>query len=201
MGQPVMAFLEDSFGFTRARAARAFGAALLVLALPCVLFYGAGAFTEFDFWTGTFSLVVLALAESLVFAWGFGIDRGWEEITRGADLRVPRVFRFVIRFVTPVFLLAIFAGSMIKPAGDDWGAAANTMLHGAGWTLAPDSVIGSVLHTGVADTRWFMDGTVTPLFVIDATRLLLLTTFLLIAWVVRRALAARPSAFSRGEHA
>ena len=90
MGQPILAFLEDEFGIERSRAALAFGLAILLArgSRACGS-TPAGAFDEFDFWTGTFSLVVFALREVFIFAWIFGMDRGWEEITRGADMRVP----------------------------------------------------------------------------------------------------------------
>ncbi|MBI1851444.1 MAG: sodium-dependent transporter [Planctomycetes bacterium] len=176
MGQPVMAFLEDELGVRRSRAALVFGAATLGLGLVCVFFYGSGAFGEFDYWTGTFALVVFALLEAIVFSAIFGIDRGWEEITRGADMRVPRLFRFVIRFVTPAFIAVIFVGSLVQPAGE-WGVAARSLASGHGWPLAPDSVIGRVLHVGATA------GGRSPL-VQDFTRLLLLALFAGCAFLV-----------------
>lgn len=139
--------------------------------------YPGGASDEFDFWTGTFGLVVFALAESFIFAFVFGMDRGWTEITRAADIQVPRIFRFVIRYVTPTFILIIFVGSLIKPAGD-WSAALASFSGGTGWPLAPDSVIGRVLHSGVVDYRWFSDEDfATPYLVQELTRVLLLLVF------------------------
>ncbi|MEW6062366.1 MAG: sodium-dependent transporter, partial [Bacteroidota bacterium] len=73
MGQPVMAFLQDEFKVTRSRSAMYFGVALLILSLWCIIFFGAGAFGEFDDWSGTFSLVVFALLETIAFAWVFGM--------------------------------------------------------------------------------------------------------------------------------
>ena len=187
MGQPIMAFLEDEFRVPRPRAAVAFGLATFALGFVCVWLYPGGAFDEFDFWTGTFALVVFALCESFIFAYIFGIDRGWAEITRGADMRVPPVFRFVIKYVTPLFILVIFVGALIKPAGD-WSAAVSSLLSGAGWPLAPDSVIGKVLHVGVADYRWFDDaGAGTPFLVQDMTRLLLSVVFASCGYLVYRA--------------
>jgi len=177
MGQPVLAFLEDELGFRRERAALAFGLATLLLGGFTVWLYPGGAHAEFDFWTGTFALVVFALGESLVFGWVFGMDRGWAEITRGADMRVPSFFRPVIRYVTPAFILAIFAASLAKPVGR-WGDAFRSFGAGSGWPLAPDSVLGKVLHVGV-DGRWVdPGGQLTSVFVQDATRLLLALVFL-----------------------
>ncbi|UCG76280.1 MAG: hypothetical protein JSV95_02975, partial [Gemmatimonadota bacterium] len=37
----------------------------------------------------------------------FGIDRGWAEMHRGADLRVPRIYKFIIKWITPIFLFLL----------------------------------------------------------------------------------------------
>lgn len=112
MGTPVMAFLQDEFGWKRTPAAWAFGAVILVLGAPTVFFFNEGVFDEYDYWAGTVSLVVFALFEVILFAWIFGMDRGWEEINHGADLKIPRVYRFIIKYVTPVILLGVFIGSL-----------------------------------------------------------------------------------------
>jgi len=195
MGQPVLAFLEDEFQLERRRAALAFGAATLLLGFFCVWLYPGGSFNEFDFWTGTFSLVVFALAEAFIFAFIFGIDRGWEEITRGADMAVPRLFRFVIRWVTPGFLLVIFLAALIKPQAD-WLAAFGSLLSGDGWPLAPDSVIGKVLHVGDANYVWIDErGRMTAALVQDLTRGLLTLVFAgcaFLVWLAWRRKGARP---------
>ncbi len=190
MGQPILAYLEDELGVRRARAALTFGFVTALLGFFCVWLYPGGAFDEFDYWSGTFSLVVFALLESIVFAFVFGMERGWEEITRGADIAVPRVFRFVIQWVTPAFLLAVFVGSLVQPAAGDWGAAFRSLFSGGGWPLDAGSVLGKVLHRGDA-TAWFgPDGRATPKLVKDVSRLLLCGVFLacsaLVAWTWRR---------------
>lgn len=110
MGTPGLAFLEDRFGWDRRWAAFAFGGSVLLLGIPCVL--SQEAFGEFDYWAGTISLVVFSLAEVILFAWVFGMEKGWAEINAGADIRVPLVFKYVIKYVTPVILLVVFVGSL-----------------------------------------------------------------------------------------
>jgi SNF family Na+-dependent transporter len=194
MGQPIMAFLEDEFEWERRKSAAAFGACTFLLGLVCVWLYPGGAFDEFDFWTGTFSLVVFALGEAIIFAWIFGIDRAWEEITRGADMVVPGIFRFVIRYVTPTLLAVVFFASLLNPEGGNWGAAVQSLLSGNGWPLSADSVIGKVLHVG-SDYRWFnAEGHPTRDLVMDGTRTLLLLLFIAIGLLVRYA-------WKRREHA
>ena len=187
MGQPVMAFLQDHFKIDRTRSARYFGGVILILSLWCIFFYGYGAFTEFDDWSGTFALVVFALFESIAFSWVFGIDKGWEEINRGADIKLPSFFKYVIKYVTPLFLLAVFLGSLISPLGGNWNSAFASLLDGNGWPLDGGSIIGKILHIGFEDTRWFVDGAPTRVFIVDATRTLLLLTFATVAWAIRTA--------------
>ncbi len=112
MGTPVMGFLQDEFHWKREKAAWTFGLIILILGAPCVFFFNEGVFDEYDYWAGTVSLVVFAVAEIILFAWVFGMGKGWDEITRGADIKVPTFFKFIIKYVTPLFLLAVFAGSL-----------------------------------------------------------------------------------------
>jgi hypothetical protein len=60
-----------------------------------------------DFWAGTFGLVVFAMIEVILFAWVFGMKRAWAEINEGADIKVPSIFRFIIQFITPVYLIGL----------------------------------------------------------------------------------------------
>jgi len=107
MSQPMMAFLQDEFEVGRRKAAWIVGLGMFVLSQPVVLFMQHGFLDEMDYWIGTFGLVVMALVEIVLFAWVFGMDRAWEEITRGAQVELPRVYYFVIKYVTPAFLLVI----------------------------------------------------------------------------------------------
>ena len=188
MGQPILAFLEDEFDWPRNRSAITFGACTLLLGLVCVWLYPGGAFDEFDFWTGTFSLVVFALAEVIIFSWIFGSDRGWEEITRGADMKVPEFFRFVIRFVTPALLASVFLASLLNPEGGNWIAAFHSFFSGEGWPFSAESVVGKVLHAGSPEYQWFdASGHPTRDLVIDGTRILLMLVFAGIALLVYKA--------------
>ncbi|MEM9022567.1 MAG: sodium-dependent transporter, partial [Bacteroidota bacterium] len=116
MGTPWMGFMNDEFGWSRNKSALTFGVLVFLLALPPIYFFHQGVFDEYDYWTGTVALVVFALAEVILFAWVFGIDKGWKELTTGADIRVPIIFKFLIKYVTPVFILFVFMGSLIAPA-------------------------------------------------------------------------------------
>jgi len=112
MGTPWIAFMRDEFRWGRNKSAWVFGLIVFVLGLPTVLFFNEGVFDEYDYWAGTVSLVVFALAEVILFSWIFGIEKGWNEINEGAEIKVPMVFKFIIKYVTPVFIGAVFIGSL-----------------------------------------------------------------------------------------
>jgi len=107
LAQPAVAFLEDEFNISRKKAVGLFAAVTFVLCQPAIFFLKNGVVNELDFWGGTFCLVMFGTIETILFAWVFGMDKAWAEIHQGADIGVPRIYRFVIKFVTPFFLILI----------------------------------------------------------------------------------------------
>ena len=69
----------------------------------------AKALDTIDFWAGTFLIFVLATIEIIVFSWVVGLERGMRWAHEGAAIRIPRLFQFIMRWVSPFVLLAIFA--------------------------------------------------------------------------------------------
>ena len=151
MGQPIMAFLQTEFRFSRAGSAWAFGAMLLPLAVPVACITQKSFFDEFDYWAGTFALVVFAVIETILFAWVFGMDRGWTELNKGAELKVPRVFYYIIKYVTPVFLLVILAAYAFQPTAG-WDGYINAIVRGdppPAWEWSGDGMIGKLLNKDI----------------------------------------------------
>lgn len=105
--QPAVSFLQDEMGWGRRRAVAMLGAVAFAACLPAIFFLGHGFVDELDFWGGTFFLVVFAAIEVILFAWVYGIDRGWEEMHQGARIRIPILYKYVIKYVTPLFLLGL----------------------------------------------------------------------------------------------
>ncbi len=105
MTQPAIAFLEDEFKWKREKAVIAVFSVLIVLTAFVIAFFKFGVLDELDFWAGTFGLVVFAALEIILFSWVFGLKKGWEEMHKGADLKVPRIFKFILTYVTPIYLL------------------------------------------------------------------------------------------------
>ena len=149
MGTPWMGFMRDEFGWGRMKGAWSFGAIVLVLGLPTVIFFQEGVFDEYDYWAGTVALVVFALAETILFSWVFGIDRGWKELMSGSDLNVPTIYKFIIKYITPLLLLLVFLGALFTPQGNEWTAAFKSLFSGGGWSLDNSSIIKTIANTGL----------------------------------------------------
>lgn len=148
MGQPIMAFLQSEFGFNRRTSALVFGMMLLPLAGAVACTNLGTFFDEFDYWAGTFALVVFAFFETVLFAWVFGMEKGWAEMNLGGELRVPRVFYYVIKYITPVFLFVILISSIFEPKAG-WGAYATAISSGSempAWEWSGGGAIGKLLH-------------------------------------------------------
>lgn len=149
MGTPWMGFMRDEFNWSREKGAISFGLIILALGMPTVLFFQYGVFDEYDYWAGTVSLVVFALLETILFSWIFGIDKGWDEINRGADMKIPAIYKPIIKYVTPAMLLMVFLGSLITPAGNNWNQEIAHLLSGQGWTLDNSSIIKQITNAGL----------------------------------------------------
>jgi neurotransmitter:Na+ symporter, NSS family len=140
MLQPGIAFIEEALGVGRKVSVSILGL-LTSFGTGFVLYFTEGlkALDTLDFWIGTFLIFVLATIQIIIFGWHWGIDRGFDELERGAAIRVPRIFRVIMRWICPGFLLTIFALWLMKEimgydfARGEWGAVSSyvTDLFGA----------------------------------------------------------------------
>ena len=107
LSQPAVAFLQDELKIPLRKAANCVGAVLFIGGSMVVFFLKYGFLDELDFWAGTIGLVAFAFIETIMFAWIFGMERGWHEINLGADIKVHKIFYYIIKYVTPLFLLIL----------------------------------------------------------------------------------------------
>jgi SNF family Na+-dependent transporter len=119
MLQPAIAFLQEGLGLTRTRAVAVLCGVGTAGTLLVVWFSkNLTAMDTLDFWVGTFCIYLLACVQTFLFGWVFGPQRGLEELDRGADLRLPRIFTFVIRYISPVYLLVVFVAWAVQDMGN-----------------------------------------------------------------------------------
>lgn len=107
LAQPAVAFIEDEFNMKRQKAVIIFGIVCFLLCQPAIFFLKNGVVDELDFWAANFCLVIFALIETVLLTWVFGIDKAWDELHSGADIIIPRFYKFIIKYVTPVILIVI----------------------------------------------------------------------------------------------
>jgi NSS family neurotransmitter:Na+ symporter len=118
MLQPVIAFLEEGLGMERRASVAVLGLVTALGSLLVVYFSrNLVALDVMDFWVGQVGIFLLATLIVIVFAWVIGVERGIAEAERGALLRLPPGFRFVIKYVSPTYLLVVFAFFLVQNAG------------------------------------------------------------------------------------
>lgn len=110
MLQPSIALLEEGLGITRKPSVAILG--FITFAGTFFIAYfsaGAEALDTVDFWMANFFIFIFATIQTIIFGWVIGPKRGYEELSAGAEIRVPRWIMGMIRYVSPLYLLAVFA--------------------------------------------------------------------------------------------
>lgn len=107
MFTPLLVFLEDELQLTRKQGVILVGVTVFILMQPVVLFMHHGLVDELDYWMGEFGLVLFVAIETVVFAWIFGMDKGWKEMHLGAEMQIPRIFFYIMKYITPVFSIGL----------------------------------------------------------------------------------------------
>lgn len=109
MLQPGIAFLEETLRLDRQRSVALLGFITLVGTALVVWFSkDAKALATLDFWVGTFLIFIMGTTQILLFGWVFGLKKGWKEAHVGSAIRIPSVYRPIILYLCPLFLLTIF---------------------------------------------------------------------------------------------
>ncbi|MDD2597992.1 MAG: sodium-dependent transporter [Kiritimatiellae bacterium] len=163
--QPALSFLEDEFGFNRKRCIIVLG--VLTFTFANLALFGKEVIGEMDFWFSSLGLPLFGLIESVIFIRFFGIERGWKELHRGAGMRLPLIFKYIMCWCAPLLLFLILAGWFVTE----------------GWK--------TTLMIKVVEGRW------QPLYAGDAfywvlaTRIVLLGLFAATCWLVRYAWSLR----------
>jgi SNF family Na+-dependent transporter len=116
LAQPAIAFMEDEFNISRKKAVNYLGLVTFILCQPAIFFLSKGVVGELDFWGGTFGLVLFGTIETILFVWVFGIDKAWKEMHQGSALRIPIVFKYIMKYITPVVLLTILVSWSVQDA-------------------------------------------------------------------------------------
>ena len=107
--QPPIVFVEESLGIGRKRSVTILW--FLTFIGSCFILYfskGLTALDTFDFWGASLIVFIMATIQVIIFGWVFGIEKGMQEIRRGAEFKIPMGIGLLIKYVLPTYLLAIF---------------------------------------------------------------------------------------------
>lgn len=159
MLQPVIAFLEEGFGLKR-HASVAFLGLITALGSGFVIYFSARtlALDTFDFWVGTTLIFILAMFEAFVYGWALGIARGEDELHQGAHIRVPRFVQYILKYVSPVYLLVIFGAFCYQNVPDRVKAIADDPVVLASVLFIAVVFAFVLLLTRIAGKRWTAQG-------------------------------------------
>lgn len=165
MLQPVMAFFEEGLGLKRK------GSTLLMFVITClgsgfVMYYSKGlaGLDSIDFWSGELFIVVLALVQAIIYGWVLGTKLGQEELDSGAELRIPRFVQYVIKFISPAFLIWILY-SMVTSTDKASGSLVlvkklQDPIQLAGFSIVVGSMVLLWVMVFFAGQRWKKEGRV-----------------------------------------
>ncbi|MGH7898071.1 MAG: sodium-dependent transporter [Candidatus Binatia bacterium] len=159
MYQPSLAFFQESLGWSR-RAATALLVAITLVASFLVMYYSKdGTFrSAIDDWVGTFLIFVLASVQIIYFSWVHGIDRGWRELHQGAHIRIPRVYRFIMKWVAPLYLLTVFFFFCLNNLGGWLRAVADSPPQQGALALVGGTLLVLVVCLRIGERRWRAQG-------------------------------------------
>ncbi len=109
MVQPGIAFLEEAMDINRKQSVAILGI-ITAFGTGFVVYFSENskALDTFDFWVGTFLIFILATIQIIIFAWVLGLDKGFEEAHQGAAIHIPGIYRVIMKYICPLFLLTVF---------------------------------------------------------------------------------------------
>lgn len=115
---PAISFLKDEVGFSHRKSVFVIGIVTFILAHGPIFWLKNGVLDEMDYWAGTFGLVLVASVEVIVFMWVFGAKRAWLELHKGCDIRIPKIYLYIMQYVTPLFIIGIL---VVWSFQEGWG--------------------------------------------------------------------------------
>lgn len=107
IAQPVLAFLQHVCGYTRKRAVGILAIIWGLCTIPCIFWNKYGYIDELDSWAGELLLILFAFIELIYFIFFLGIRKGWEELHRGAYIKIPSIFKYILLIVSPIYLIVL----------------------------------------------------------------------------------------------
>lgn len=120
MYSPAVAHLKEATNWSHGKSTSVIAVIGTIGAVLTLWFTAGGAFwSTVDFWVGTYLIFLLAMVQIIYFGWVFGIERGWKELHQGASIQVPPVFKIIMKYVAPAYLIIVFVGFTVQSLKDE----------------------------------------------------------------------------------
>ncbi len=125
--QPLISFCEDDLKQSRKGSITTVSVVTFIGGLLGIFGLAAGAVDEMDFWGGSFLLVIIGTIQAFVFSFVLGRQKStdgkeeslaFELMNDGAAMKLPKFFRFILRYVTPLYLAVVLVAWMIHDGMD-----------------------------------------------------------------------------------
>lgn len=155
MYQPSLAFFQEALGWSR-KSATTLMVSICVFGSFLVMYFSRGGifWSTIDDWVGTFLIFVLAMVQIICFSWIFGVRRGVEEAHHGAQMHIPKFYRFIMKYVTPTYLLVVFAFFCKDNLGSWLRSVADEPLRQGAVALILGTALLLVVCTRIGEKRW-----------------------------------------------
>jgi len=159
MYQPSLAFLQESLGISRRAATTAMVSICMLGSFLTIWYSKDGIFwSTIDNWVGTFLIFIMAMIQMICFSWIFGIDRGIKEAHRGADIHIPRFYRFIMKWVTPLYLIVVFLAFCWGNLGGWIDAVRASYPAQLALGLIAAVTVGLLVCVRIGEKRWYAMG-------------------------------------------
>jgi SNF family Na+-dependent transporter len=155
MYQPSLAFFQEALGWSR-KSATTLMVSICVAGSFLVMYFSRGGifWSTIDDWVGTFLIFVLAMVQIICFSWVFGVRRGMEEAHHGAQMQIPKVYRFIMKYVTPTYLVVVFAAFCWQNLPAWLRSVADEPLRQGAMALILGTTVLLVICTRIGEKRW-----------------------------------------------
>jgi NSS family neurotransmitter:Na+ symporter len=159
MLQPVIAFFEEGLGLRR-HASVAFLGLVTALGSAFVIYFSKNmvALDTLDFWVGTMLIFILAMIQAFLYGWVLGIDEGEKAAHEGAHLKIPRFVQYVLKYITPAYLLAIFIGVIWTKGPSYWTTLTTDSVSRLSMGLIGLVLLFLFITVHIAGRRWKAEG-------------------------------------------
>jgi len=155
MYQPSLAFFQEALGWSRKQATTLMVSICIFGSFLVMYFSKGGIFwSTIDDWVGTFLIFVLAMVQIICFSWVFGVKKGIEEAHHGAQIHIPHFYRFIMKYVTPTYLLVVFTAFAWQNLPAWIRSVADEPLRQGAVGLIAATILLLVVCVRIGEKRW-----------------------------------------------